>query len=229
MQNLFSSTFFSVNPTFWCLALEVQLYVLYAVFLYGRKRWGVKRMVGLIFLISLAWQAAGKYMGSLGNSPIWANSVFALWIVWTTGAFLAETWQEDRRLLAALNRRDWLFIGAGLVLAVCLAPLNALLQYAAGMIGVLLMDGFLHAGKITLRSGPARLIVTIGLCSFSVFLIHQPLIRLIVDFLNLHSPHYPGYRLVDGGIAALLIFGLSWALYRFVELPSIRTGARLLA
>ncbi|HLZ89419.1 MAG TPA: acyltransferase family protein, partial [Puia sp.] len=41
LHNLFTRTYFSVNPTFWCLALEVQLYVLYAVFLYGRKRWGV--------------------------------------------------------------------------------------------------------------------------------------------------------------------------------------------
>ncbi|HEY4335145.1 MAG TPA: acyltransferase [Puia sp.] len=229
LQNLFTRTYFSVNPTFWCLALEVQLYVLYAVFLYGRKRWGVKRMVGISFLVSVAWQAIGMRVDSLAHSLPWTNSVFALWVVWTTGAFLAEAWYEGRRLPAVLDRRDRWFILGGLLLAAGLTPLNALLEYAAGIIGVLLMDAFLHAGKIVPESRPARWIVTIGLCSFSVFLIHQPLLRVIIDFLDLHSFHYPGYRLVDGGIAAIVIFGLSYVMYRFIELPSIRTGARLLA
>jgi peptidoglycan/LPS O-acetylase OafA/YrhL len=111
------------------------------------------------------------------------------------------------------------------VLACCVAPLNALLQYAAALIGLVLMDAFLHAKGATLRSGPARLVVGIGLCSFSVFLIHQPLLGVFVNFLNHHSPHYLRYG--NGVVAALLIFCLSWAMYQVVELPSIRMGNRL--
>lgn len=229
LHNLFTRTYFSVNPTFWCLALEIQLYVLYAFFLYGRKRWGVKRMVGITFLVSVAWQAIGMRVDSLANSLPWTNSAISLWVIWATGAFLAEAWFEGRRLLETFDRWDGYFIAGGLLVAVWLTPVNAVLQYAAGIIGVLLMDAFLHAGKITLESRPARWIITIGLCSFSVFLIHQPLIQAGIDWLDAHSPHYPGYRLVDGGIITLLIFGLSYAMYRLVELPSIRVGARLLA
>jgi peptidoglycan/LPS O-acetylase OafA/YrhL len=229
LQNLFTRTYFSVNPTFWCLAAEVQLYLLYAVFLYGRKRWGVKRMVGLTFLLSVAWQAIGMRVGGLADSLPWTNAACSLWIIWTTGAFLGEAWHNRQRLLEALDRRDRWIIAGALLLAGFPVPLNALLQYVSAMIWVLLMDIFLHAGKITLQGWPAQLIMIIGLCSFSVFLIHQPLIQVFINFLNLHSPHYPGYRLVDGGIAALLIFGLSYALYHLTELPSIRTGARLLA
>jgi len=229
LQNLFTRTYFSVNPTFWCVALEIQLYVLYAVFLYGRKRWGIKRMVGLTFLVSLAWQAAGMHLSGLADSLPWTNSVFALWVIWTTGAFLGEAWYNSRRLLGALELRDGWFIFGALLLACWLAPLNALLQYAAGIIGVLLMDVFLQTDRKTFQSPPARLIVKIGLCSYSMFLVHQPLIRVLTDFLDLYSPRYAGYRLVDGGIATLLIFGLSWTMYRFIELPSIRTGVRLLA
>jgi peptidoglycan/LPS O-acetylase OafA/YrhL len=186
-------------------------------------------MVGLTLLISMAWQAIGMRVGALANSLPWTNSVISLWIVWTTGAFLAEAWQKGLRLLGALELRDGWYIFGVLLLACWVVPLNALLQYAAGIIGVLLMDAFLHAGKITVQSRPARLIVTIGLCSFSMFLIHQPLLQVMIDFLDLHSPHYPGYRLVDGAIVSLLIFGLSYTMYRFIEQPSIRTGARLLA
>jgi peptidoglycan/LPS O-acetylase OafA/YrhL len=226
MQNLSNRYYFSVNPTFWCLALEVQLYIFYAVFLYGRKRWGIKKMVGLCFLVSLVWQTFVGHVDSLANSLPWTNSVLALWVIWTAGAFLGEAWQDGRSLIGALNRRDFAFILGGLTLAILLAPLNALLQYAAGIIGVLLMDLFLQARQYRLQNKPARLLVTIGLCSYSIFLIHQPLIRVFVDFLDLHSPRYPGFRVVDGGIAALFIFGLSWGMYRLVELPSIAMGHR---
>ena len=50
VQNLFPGAYFSVNPTFWCLGLEVQLYLLYALFLYGHRRWGMKRMLAVTFL-----------------------------------------------------------------------------------------------------------------------------------------------------------------------------------
>jgi peptidoglycan/LPS O-acetylase OafA/YrhL len=228
LHNLFNWSFFSVNPTFWCLALEVQLYIFYALLLYGRKRWGIKAMLGFTLGIAVVWQVIGDRLGRAGSPP-WVNSVFALWVVWTAGAFLAEAWSNGQRVLRALTPRErWIVLGA-LVLAGVLAPLNAFLQYIAGVIGVLLMDAFLHAEKITLQGRLARLIITIGLCSFSIFLIHQPLLQAGIHFLDLQSPHYPGYRLVDGGIITLLIFGLSYAMYHFVELPSIRIGSRLRA
>lgn len=229
LQNLFTLTYFSVNPTFWCLALEIQLYILYAFFLYGRKRWGLKKMVGASFLVSLVWQVVGMHIAGQANSLPWTNSVFALWIIWTTGAFLAESWFHGRRLLAGLDRRDWGYILGALALALILAPLNALLQYAAGIAGVLLMDLFLHARYINLHSLPARAVVTIGLFSFSLFLIHQPLLRVLIDLLNRYSPNYHGYRVVDGLLVTLIIFGMSWTMYRWVELPSIAMGHRITA
>ncbi|HEY4109858.1 acyltransferase [Puia sp.] len=226
-QNLSTRTYFSVNPTFWCLALEVQLYLLYAVFLYGRRKWGVKRMTGLTLLVSIVWQAVGMRVDGLANSLPWANAAISIWVVWATGAFLAEAYHEGRRIGKALDGRDRLFIAGGFVLAIVLTPLNAVLQYTAGLTGVLLMDLFLHSGKMTLQRWPARVIVTIGLCSFSVFLIHQPLLQAWIDFLDRHSPVYRGYRLVDGLLVSLGIFLLSYAMYHFVELPSIRIGNRL--
>jgi len=228
LHNLFNWSFFSVNPTFWCLALEVQLYIFYALLLYGRERWGIKAMLGVTLGIAVVWQVIGSRLGLAGSSP-WANSVFALWVVWTAGAFLAEAWNKGERVLRALTLRErWIVLGA-LVLAGVLAPLNALLQYVAGVIGILLMDAFLHAEKITLQSRLARLVVTIGLCSFSVFLIHQPLLQVGLDLFNNHTPHYTGYRWVNSIAVTGLIFLLSYAMYRFVELPSIRIGSRLRA
>lgn len=227
LQNLFARTYFSVNPTFWCLAAEVQLYLLYALFLYGRKRWGVKTMAGCTFLLSVAWQAVGMRVNGLGASLPWTNAAISLWFCWAAGALLGEAYYEGKRLWAIFSARERLIAAGGLVLACCVAPLNALLQYAAVLIGVFLMDWFLHAEKIPLHQWPARTIITIGLCSFSIFLVHQPLIQVLADLFNRSPLHYPGYRLVNGIAAALVIFFLSYAMYHFVELPSIRMGNRL--
>ena len=227
LQNLFTRTYFSVNPTFWCLALEVQLYLFYVLLLSGRSGWGIKPTVMLTFLLSIAWQAIGMRVGGLAESLPWTNSVVSIWVIWAVGALLAEAFFNEKRLWAFLSLRDRLFALAGLLLACSVTPANALLQYAAGIICVFLMDWFLHAQWITLRRRPARMLIAIGLFSFSLFLIHQPLIPLLADGFNALSPRYPGYRLV-GGIAALaVIFLLSYCMYRWVELPSIRMGNRL--
>jgi peptidoglycan/LPS O-acetylase OafA/YrhL len=227
VQNLFPDTYFSVNPTFWCLGLEVQLYLLYALFLYGHRRWGIKRMLVITFLISLLWQAIGSRVGGLANSPVWMNAALALWVIWAAGAFLGEAWHNCRRLTTMLERRDYLILTGGLMLAGCVTSPNALFQYVVGSIAVLGMDLLLHATKITLQSRPARLVRTIGLFSLSLFLIHQPLLQVWIDWCNDHTPCYPGSRLVNGILVSLLIFCISYAMYRWVELPSIRMGQRL--
>ncbi|GGB08258.1 acyltransferase family protein [Puia dinghuensis] len=227
LQNLFTRTYFSVNPTFWCLAAEVQLYLLYALFLYGRKRWGVKPMVGFTFLLSVAWQTVGMHVSSLAGALPWANAPVSLWFIWATGALLGEAYFEGKSLWSFLSRRDRLFALGGLVVAVCVAPIYALGQYAVAIIGVFFMDWFLHAKRITLQNWPARVVITIGLCSFSIFLVHQPLIHVFIGLFNKSPLHYPGYRVVSGILATLAIFLLSYAMYHWVELPSIRIGNRL--
>lgn len=227
LQNLSMRTYFSVNPTFWCLAAEVQLYLLYAVFLWGRARWGIRTMTGLTFLVSVVWQVIGTRIDGLANLPTWTNAAVSLWVIWAAGAFLAEVYHQGLGVWGALSRRDRLVVAGGLLAALLLAPLNALLQYAAAVICLLLMSWFLHLKKATLQSWPERLVVALGLCSFSVFLIHQPLIGVLIDFFNAHLPHYQGYRIANGLVVALLIFLLSHILYRIVELPSIEIGRRL--
>jgi len=226
LQNVTTQTYFSVNPTFWCLALEVQFYVLYALVLHGIRRWGIKPVLFWSFLASIAWQVAGG-LGPWGQTLPWVNSSIALEVVWVTGAFLAEAYDKGERLLDALSRNDlWRVLGA-FVLAAYVTPQNAIWQYVAGLIGVVAMDAILHAGWITLQGRPGRLIVAIGLCSYSIFLIHQPLLQAWIDFLDLHSPHFPGYRLVDGIIVSLVIIGISWLGYLYVEQTSIRIGTKL--
>lgn len=226
LQNLSMRTFFSVNPTFWCLAAEVQLYLLYALFLYGRARWGIRAMTGFTLLFSVVWQAIGARVDGLKDVPVWSNAAVSLWVLWSAGALLAEAHHEGSGIWTALSRRNRWVAVVVLGLACFLAPPNALFQYGMGVACLLLMDAFLHS-RTELKGWLPKLIVTIGLFSFSLFLVHQPLLHSLTDILNAWLPHYKGYRLANGLLVSLAIFLLSYAMYLAIELPSIRIGSRL--
>jgi peptidoglycan/LPS O-acetylase OafA/YrhL len=227
LENFFSRSFFAINPTFWCLALEVQLYLLYPLFLYGRKIAGARATVVFAFLLSVLWQAIGARVGSLASSLPWTNSALSLWCVWCAGAWFAETFHNGQRVKEVLAGKDWLVFAVLVIAAVGLTPLNAQLQYLAAIIWIVLIDGFIHADRWRMDRGPARMIIMIGLCSFSIFLIHQPLIKVLMDLLARSPLNFRGRRIVDMALTAFLIIFISWWMYRLVELPSIEIGKRL--
>jgi peptidoglycan/LPS O-acetylase OafA/YrhL len=227
LENLSGRSFFAINPTFWCLALEVQLYLLYPLFLYARKIAGGKAALVFSFIVSVIWQAIGARVGGLANSLPWANSALSLWCIWCAGAWFAETFHNGRRIKNGLTGKDWLVIAVLSVAAVGLTPLNAQLQYLGGIIWIILIDWFIHADGLRVDHRPARMIILIGLCSFSIFLIHQPLIRVLMDLFRAVPVKFSGSLLVEMLLTEVVIVFIAWWMYRLIELPSIQTGGRL--
>ncbi|MFD1931421.1 MULTISPECIES: acyltransferase family protein [Nonomuraea] len=73
-----------------------------------------------------------------------------------------------------------------------------------------------------------RVLAWLGLISYSVYLVHVPLIKLAL--LVIGDPgRLPWPAQLGLGLALLaLILGVSWLTYRFVELPAQRYGRRLI-
>lgn len=53
LHNLSESSFFTINPAFWSLALEIQLYLIYPILLVIRKKAGIKNTFWIVVLLSL--------------------------------------------------------------------------------------------------------------------------------------------------------------------------------
>ncbi|MDP9845531.1 peptidoglycan/LPS O-acetylase OafA/YrhL [Streptosporangium lutulentum] len=67
----------------------------------------------------------------------------------------------------------------------------------------------------------------LGLISYSVYMLHIPLLRLFL-FAFGEPRRFPEIVQLGLGLAAIAaIFGVSWLTYRFVELPTQRLGRRL--
>ena len=101
------------NGPLWALAMEVQLYVLYFVFLAMRRAWSRRTACTIVALVSLvAWQALqvlGPNRVVIGPVTIgrWELWPFNFWWIWTLGALGAEAYLGLVRLPAWLGSWRW--------------------------------------------------------------------------------------------------------------------------
>ncbi|TWI99283.1 peptidoglycan/LPS O-acetylase OafA/YrhL [Mucilaginibacter frigoritolerans] len=225
LHNIFDKTFFTVNNSFWSLALEAQLYVLYPVILYVRKLIGINKTLLLVIILSLLLLGIGIMIPALGKSLYYANSVFRLWFVWVAGAFLAEKIFNKERLF----NKGTVAIMLGLVLLTIAS--RALLMgsyftvYFATFGFFVFFEWFLLNEKISIGKRYFKLISLIGLCSYSIYLIHQPYLNQLFNGVSFgYYNHF--YLLLPFKLIAMfgVIFAIAYVLYLYVELQSIKLG-----
>ncbi len=94
--NLNDGSFFTINPSFWSLALEMQLYAVYPILYWCRGRLGIDRTVMLIAGVSVLTTLWIHFAGPCGFSV--RMSLPRLWILWALGAWVGERYVQDRTL-----------------------------------------------------------------------------------------------------------------------------------
>ncbi|MBK8659481.1 MAG: acyltransferase [Bacteroidetes bacterium] len=215
VHNLSDHTFFSLNPSFWSIALEVQLYLLPAYLFY--KTAG--RQTSFLPLYFVSWPMATTFI------PMPSTFVLKFWFTWAAGAFLADRYFQNKTVF---NRPIlWFLLFYGLFFAFKLHHVShrfivipATLSCVALM--VILYNRFID--QFAISRTIFKYLSSVGLISYSVYLIHQP---FLFDLLNLFSPgthSAPFNNLVSVVCAYTTIFLVSFALYNLVELKSIDYG-----
>ena len=231
LQAFSEATFNSINPVLWTLSVECALYALYPAWARFRARHGLAAGVALAAAVSAASLAAFAALAFPFQD--WERLFFLnLWIGWIAGAWLYEAlerppaWLRSRAWwiagilvwLALPFVRDglagagrWQILEAPLLVLACVWPLCALLVAEARLRRL----GGLAGRGVGLLAG-------LGLASYSLYLLHEPLI----DLRNLLTGG------LDAGAARLAVqagwfFVVLYAChlsYRFVERPGIRFG-----
>jgi peptidoglycan/LPS O-acetylase OafA/YrhL len=219
LHNLTNATFFSINPSFWSLAVECQLYALYPLALVVWRRFGVSGMLGFGCVASAFW-TVGAYIWADLPWPQWAAwaSPIALWPGWLLGAAVAEYHQAGKRLFK--HPVPWaLGSGALLIIASCSRLTLPLGSSLASVASAALVDAYLTSEKLWDRSSIIKPLGLFGICSYSVYLVHQPLLGQFIYALSaMGVGHHPALQIAIGcPLFFFLIFGLGWVLYALIE------------
>ena len=194
IHNLRSSTYASINASYWSLALEFQLYIVFPLLVALASKRGLLTIGAVTLILSSVWQyQAYRHWGPSFD-----------WI--------------PQRLVSydALPGRCFEFVAGMIAAALVARPKPGYTQAAALMCGVLVLPalwvvlfvshygplydqawGILFAGAIVLlarvpntrfeRHKLLKAFVWLGTVSYSVYLVHQPLLRLLIPHkVNLH-------------------------------------------
>lgn len=206
------------NPALWSIPVEVELYLAYPVlrWLVARWGWGVAlALVGGVSALALVgYHAGGRVLE--GNFAMY-------WILWCAGAWLRERWVGGvlRSPPAALA------IAAGLSLpaaaALGLRGVGGVTQWCWGVVYFWILWRLLAAPAAGFAG--RRMLRTLGDGSYSLYLLHFPLLFATGAAWVALTGSKPANFLVTLAVCVAILPAV-WVFYRAVERPSHRLARR---
>ncbi len=217
-----------VNPSFWSIAVEAQLYLIYPLLLALIRRIGWRRSLIVLGALEVAMRGYAGVSGMWPGHevPRWFDgSPFFYWGSWATGAALADAFAEQRPLpFASWPASVFLGLAVGTFFIRPLAPLSfpCFAVLTAILIARLLgrPQAFVFRGPV---SAPLR---ALGICSYSLYLFHQPLLSALTQQARSLGT-FAQTPLFLWGVclgSSPLFFGFSWLYYQQFERRSIAMG-----
>jgi peptidoglycan/LPS O-acetylase OafA/YrhL len=148
------------------------------------------------------------------------------WFDWAVGAWLAERYYRGAPALP-LARWQLALLGLAFVGSTLVRPLSMFQFTWASLFFALILDRYVRTGARL--SAVEKAAIPLGLCSYSFYLFHQPLLRQIVG--KAHGFSGPGAPLWKTGIlfggSFALILGFSWIVYSTIETWSMRKSKQV--
>jgi peptidoglycan/LPS O-acetylase OafA/YrhL len=223
LNNLSPAFFLNINPSFWSIAVEWQLYLIYPLFLWLAIATRVEVAFAVASAVAFTFQFAAPHFT---ESYLVLRSPFAYWFEWVIGAVVAELFVNRRRIFPA---SPWLTmaLGFGAVWVHVFSDSGAAQYVLPTLFFAMLMESWLHAQTPLFRV--ERWLVPLGLCSYSVYLFHQPYLGWVVKWTaqwQESAGAIPVWLLLPIVAFGPLLLGC-WLYYRWVERTSITTGRRI--
>jgi peptidoglycan/LPS O-acetylase OafA/YrhL len=229
------------NQPFWSLALEEQLYLMYFMVPFLRRRIGMEKTLLVSLVVSILWRALAVFgplghgapilpaacsAGRLGPEPAirWLELGPSRWFEWVLGAAAAELafgHLAPRRIYTSVTLA-LSAMGVALACQWCHAGW-VFTDPFWGIAFFILVNrtvGVERAGRLVTRRW-AKLLASIGVFSYSLYLVHEPLLHVLRAVLLKFAGGIPVQL-----AAMLLVIPLAWCFYRVFELPALDWSRR---
>jgi acetyltransferase len=231
-ENFSQSTFGTVDGVMWSLVVELHFYAILPLLALGLAtlaRGSLRRaalLLGMLAVASFTLRLVTLTLDSTPNLYI-RYSILSTFFFFVSGMLLALlriAWRDERP--------KWLrgMLGSSTAWATASVLLMLLVWYQGKLEALTAVASFLLAGAciLPLREGVViralewRWLAAIGVCSYSIYLWHPPLLQDVVAEVP-HMPHsFIGLFLPALAVSLLVAF-LS---YRLVEAPFLRLRRR---
>jgi peptidoglycan/LPS O-acetylase OafA/YrhL len=220
LQDCTPATFNAINASFWSLSVEFQFYLLYPLFLAAVTRLSLETCflgalgVNVAIYLAMSFRA---HNFSYACIP-WLMEMPYTWHLWILGACLAQYHVEGRRVF----KYPWALGSLGLVAFFASLHYKVLFTESYFFIGVsfaVLIQEYVEWKRPL--SKVEGILLPLGIISYSVYLLHQPLINPIFSWL--HS--YCNRPLSEVGtmILLFLVGGVSYLAFE-LGVPRVLTG-----
>src|SRR3569833_2209755 len=220
LQGCTVNYFTSINVVLWTISVEVAFYIIYPIFYYLRRKYSLEKTL----LATLAVSAVSITCFSLSGNNSYPAIYFALniWFSWCCGAYLADKVKLKESDLGKpvykiiyipiLAAFIW-FKVAGLTKYVIIDYQLNILVWTAPLILLLRAEAWLSSKKNLL----IKIAAMIGLSSYSLYLLHEPLIAL----KNYCAHAFLPQKLQQAGVIAgiIIIPFVAWFSYKYIEKP----------
>jgi peptidoglycan/LPS O-acetylase OafA/YrhL len=229
----------AINASFWSLALEWQLYLVFPLLVWGFARWGPGRTLAVVLALTLAYRTWVYFTQNVGRLEVGYLYAYALpgrlfEFVLGMMAAVALAPRSRQTLTEPAGRTVRRYAGGavslgllGLVVAHRWQPFGPVIDVIWGLAFYCLL---MYAGGRSATGGgwlDSRPLVGLGLISYSVYLIHEPLIRRSYAALQSLSLPPTAALLLFELVGAPLLVALGWLFFRVVESRFLRAGKGL--
>jgi peptidoglycan/LPS O-acetylase OafA/YrhL len=229
-HQLTPSTFYALNGAYWSLGLEWELYLTLPLLILGAHRFGLGRMVGAVFAVTIAYRLGLFFavrQGLVAAQSAWAtavlpNFILGRWSEFALGMVAAEMYRRGKAGESAGKLRVAAVVAAALGLLLADNPLKHVLF---GVVFFALLCAVLAGDNPVARLFAWRPLVAVGVMSYSLYLVHQPIVGLLAHALGGGRGVDPRRVFLEQVALLPLLLLAALALFATVEWRSIARGS----
>jgi len=214
-----------LNSVLWTLVFEVQFYLLYPLLLIMMRRIGLLP-VGLMLLVcEIILAPSPKNSDNFLDHNPWDYFFLAKYFEWYLGVIAAECMAQQRRL----PNRMTMLIAAVVCLAISMASVFYHVLWPYRDLWVALSTFFFLLGMLPYQKEQtnnhiSKFFVWLGLFSYSLYLLHIPLMRMIyaVNTFIAEWMGKPGWQQILIYDCIPIVIVSSWLFYLCFEKPYLK-------